>query len=214
MIINKELKYTITSENSQYIQNLRLKVHNNSIHGMFVVHRAAIKQLNNSRLFNAHTKTRSSVKGGGRKPWKQKGTGKARAGSNRSPLWRGGGVIFGPKNIKRYQKINKKEKQLAIRTLLVNKLKLTHIVHDLGSYLIKPSTKVLVNYFQKLGISINREKLVVIVCSKEKNLMLSARNLKNVELILVDHMNVISLLHANKIIITQNGLHEIAKLYK
>ena len=87
----------------------------------YVVHRA-IKTANRNRSqFTSSTKTRSEVNGGGRKPWKQKGTGRARAGSNRSPLWRGGGVTFGPRPKSIVKKINKKEKQLALRTILFNR---------------------------------------------------------------------------------------------
>ncbi len=81
-----------------------------------IVHRAVVRQLANARQGTACTKTRAEVRGGGRKPWRQKGTGRARAGSIRSPLWRGGGVIFGPKPRDYSQKMNRKERQLALRT--------------------------------------------------------------------------------------------------
>ena len=98
---------------------LNLKVKENGAN--YLVHKALTIQKLNSREFTASTKTRADVSGGGRKPWKQKGTGRARAGSNRSPLWRGGGVTFGPKPKKVKLKINKKEKALALQTLLLNK---------------------------------------------------------------------------------------------
>lgn len=214
MIVNKDLTYKIISENQQRTENITLNVHSNPIDAMFVVHRAAITQLAERRLYNASTKTKSEVRGGGKKPWKQKGTGRARAGSNRSPLWKGGGVIFGPKNIKRYKKINKKEKQLAIKTLLVNKFKKTQVVDNLTEKLVKPSTKIIVNHLKNLGIELNKEKIVIIVSIKDKNLFLSTRNLKNVNLISADQINIISLLNAHKILITQSGLHKIAKLYQ
>ena len=214
MIINKNLTYTIISKNPQHTETIKLNIHNNSVDGMFVVHRAAIKQLAERRMYNASTKTRSEVRGGGKKPWKQKGTGRARAGSNRSPLWRGGGVIFGPQNIKRYKKINRKEKQLAIKTLLVNKFTKTQVVDNLTENLVRPNTKTIVNRLKDLGITIRKEKIVIIVDIKNKNLFLSIRNLKNVNLILADQINVISLLNAHKILITQSGLYKMAELYQ
>ena len=92
-----------------------------------LIHRIYLIQLKNRRKHTASTKTRSEVRGGGRKPWKQKGTGRARAGSIRSPLWKGGGVVFGPKPKQIKLKLNKKEKNLALTTLLVNKYKQTFV---------------------------------------------------------------------------------------
>merc|ERR1711920_187815 len=104
-------------ENSKHV--LSLLVPENS--GNYLVHKDITRQLIKIKNSTSSTKTRSEVRGGGRKPWRQKGTGRARAGSNRSPLWRGGGSIFGPKPKIKKQKLNKKEYRLAIQTLLYNK---------------------------------------------------------------------------------------------
>ena len=136
MTIEKSLTYSIFSSDS--LQNSSSNVDTQSItlkisdrNAMYIIHRALIQQLQNNKYRKAHTKTRSEVQGGGKKPWKQKGTGKARAGSIRSPLWKGGGVIFGPRTQYYKYKINKKEKQLALRTLLNNKWNNTLIVNDI-----------------------------------------------------------------------------------
>lgn len=214
MIVNKELKYNIRSENNNKTTNITFKIHDNYADGMFAIHRTAIKQLADKRLYNASTKTRSEVRGGGKKPWKQKGTGRARAGSTRSPLWKGGGVIFGPQNIKRSKKINKKEKQLAVRTLLVNKFERTQIIDNLTNYLTKPSTQIIVKYLKNLGLVDINQKVIIIISMKNKNLLLSVRNLPNVNLILADQINIVSLLNADNILITTNGLNKIAEIYK
>merc|ERR1711935_590322 len=98
---------------------LKLKILEKS--GNYLVHKNVLSHSFSKRQGTVSTKTRSEVKGGGRKPWKQKGTGRARAGSNRSPLWKGGGVIFGPKSRIKKHKLNRKERKLALRTLLFNK---------------------------------------------------------------------------------------------
>lgn len=214
MIINQQLTYKIISNKENEIKNITFKIHENEMNGMFIIHRAAIKQLSQKRSGNAHTKTRSEVRGGGRKPWKQKGTGRARAGSIRSPLWKGGGITFGPRNRKYIHKINKKEKQLALRTLLVNKFKTTTIIDYFIENFSKPNTKMAVDRLKDLGFNINKkEKLIIIVDKKEKNLFLSIRNLKNIDLIAANQVNIISLLRADKLIITKDGLNQIAQIY-
>nr|YP_009293796.1 ribosomal protein L4 [Rhodymenia pseudopalmata]AOM64478.1 ribosomal protein L4 [Rhodymenia pseudopalmata] len=214
MIIEKQLSYNIVANNENTIQDIVFKIHSKSINSMHIVHRATIQQLTEKRYGNACTKTRSQVKGGGRKPWKQKGTGKARAGSTRSPLWKGGGVIFGPKTKKYTQKINKKEKHLALRIVLVNKFKNTTVIDNFIEDLSKPSTQTIVKQVMQLGLEIkNKNRIAIIVDKKARNLYLSVRNLKNINLIAADQLNILSLLEADQLVVTKNGLNQIAKLY-
>nr|YP_009397274.1 ribosomal protein L4 [Thuretia quercifolia]ARW66460.1 ribosomal protein L4 [Thuretia quercifolia] len=181
---------------------------------MYILHKAIKKQLNEKRQGNAHSKTRSEVRGGGKKPWKQKGTGRARAGSTRSPLWKGGGVIFGPRNKTYETKINKKEKLLAIQTLIYNKLKQTVIIDNFLNNLNKPSTKNVVNELKKIGIDTNKNSHTLIIVDKKNNeLYLSIRNLTKIELITVNNINLLSLIKANKILITLSALNIMSKIY-
>ena len=132
MTTTKKIEFKVIDElqnNSSILIDFQVSENINT--QMYCVHRALKNHLTNNRIRNANTKTRSEVRGGGKKPWKQKGTGRARAGSTRSPLWKGGGIIFGPKPKIYQSKINKKEKRLAINTLIYNKSKNTIIVNDI-----------------------------------------------------------------------------------
>ena len=122
MAVQKFIKYTpldITGKPLNFKHELTLNILDKS--GNYLLHKDLLRHLSSKRQGTVSTKTRSEVRGGGRKPWQQKGTGRARAGSNRSPLWKGGGVIFGPKPKKVALKLNKKERRLALQTLLYNK---------------------------------------------------------------------------------------------
>ena len=125
--------------------SLELKVANEE-NASHLLHRAVVRQLNNARQGNASSKTRAEVRGGGRKPWRQKGTGRARAGSIRSPLWRGGGVTFGPKPRDYSQKINRKERRLALRTALISRSEQLITVENFTEQLVQPKTKELVDF--------------------------------------------------------------------
>ncbi|KAI0556361.1 60S ribosomal protein L4 (chloroplast) [Gracilaria domingensis] len=215
MNIKKRLIYSIiSSQDTSSIcnQDIEIRLCKQDSNNMYVLHRALKQQLIKKR--NAHTKTRSEVRGGGKKPWKQKGTGRARAGSNRSPLWKGGGVIFGPRTKQNKNKINKKEKQLALRILIENKFKNTIITEDFIGKLKEPSTKVIVNNLKKYNLDTNiNNNILIIVSKKSDNLYLSTRNLKNVELLNANSINIISLLKANQIIINKDALNIINKTY-
>jgi large subunit ribosomal protein L4 len=173
----------------------------------YVVHRA-IKTANSNRSqFTSSTKTRSEVNGGGRKPWKQKGTGRARAGSNRSPLWRGGGVTFGPRPKSIVKKINKKEKQLALRTLLFNRQNQFIVFNNLDLENAKTN-----NFLKNLAID-NSKKTLVISSKPNLNLKLSVRNLKNFNYILAAQLNVTDVAKATQIIIDESSFQVIKELY-
>jgi len=212
----EKVTYSIIDQlDKEYLdtQDISLKIHKDDDTKMYIIHRAIKQQLNNRRQGNANTKTRSEIRGGGKKPWKQKGTGKARAGSTRSPLWRGGGVIFGPKSKTYHSKINKKEKVLALNILLYNKQKDTKVVKNLFANINEPSTNKTLGTLQKLGLCIDKkEKLLIILNNKNKITYLSTRNLPNIEIIEARHLNSLSLIKANKILITNEALNTINQI--
>jgi large subunit ribosomal protein L4 len=177
-----------------------------------VVHRALVRQLANQRQGTACTKTRSEVRGGGRKPWRQKGTGRARAGSNRSPLWRGGGVTFGPKPRDYSIKMNRKERRLALRTALVNRAADLFVVEDFSKHLAQPKTKELVAALTRWGIEPGA-KVLIITGERDENVYLSARNVENLRLISANNLNVYDLLHADQIIATEAAIAKIHEVY-
>ncbi|MEM6400833.1 MAG: 50S ribosomal protein L4 [Cyanobacteria bacterium P01_D01_bin.116] len=177
-----------------------------------VVHRALVRQLTNARQGNASTKTRSEVRGGGRKPWRQKGTGRARAGSTRSPLWRGGGVIFGPKPKDYNLNMNRKERRLALRTAFGSRSEDMIVVEDFSEQLQRPKTKDLVEAISRWG-SQPEQKTLLILSERSENIYLSARNIENVRLMVADQLNVFDLLHADKIVVTASALDKIQEVY-
>jgi large subunit ribosomal protein L4 len=132
MTVQKFIKYTpldLTGKPLEGTQELQLNVLETS--GNYLLHKDLLRHYNSQRQGTVSTKTRSEVRGGGRKPWRQKGTGRARAGSNRSPLWKGGGVTFGPKPKTVSIKLNKKERRLALQTLLYNKKNAILVIENL-----------------------------------------------------------------------------------
>jgi large subunit ribosomal protein L4 len=177
-----------------------------------VVHRALIRQLANARQGTVSTKTRAEVRGGGRKPWRQKGTGRARAGSNRSPLWRGGGVIFGPKPRDYSVKMNRKERRLALRTAFQSRVENLIVVEDFASNLARPKTKELVQAMTRWGVE-PEAKVLMIVAERNENVYLSARNVANLRLISANNLNIFDLLHADHIIATASAITKIQEVY-
>ena len=177
-----------------------------------VVHRALVRQMTNARQGNASTKTRAEVRGGGRKPWRQKGTGRARAGSTRSPLWRGGGVIFGPKPKEYNLNMNRKERRLALRTAFGSRGEDIIVVEEFNEQLQRPKTKDLVEAISRWG-SEPEQKTLLILSERSENVYLSARNIENVKLMVADQLNVFDLLHADKIVVTSSALDKIQEVY-
>ncbi len=179
-----------------------------------LVHQVSEIQQANARLSLAHTKTRSEVSGGGKKPWKQKGTGRARHGSIRSPLWIGGGVTFGPRKERNFaKKINKKMKKKALFMILTDKVKENNfiVVDDLKLEKIK--TKDLVNILKKLPFEALKSILIVL-SDKNENVMRSALNLPKINTILADSLNVIDTLKYNYLLIDKAGIKKIVDTYK
>jgi large subunit ribosomal protein L4 len=177
-----------------------------------IVHRALVRQMNNGRQGTAAAKTRAEVSGGGRKPWRQKGTGRARAGSNRSPLWRGGGVIFGPKPRDYSTKMNRKERRLALRTALQSRTNDLVVVADFAEQLARPKTKELLEAMTRWGVNTD-EKVLLIVSDRNDNVYLSARNVPSLKLISAGGLNVYDLLNADKIVVTTSALTKIQEVY-
>ncbi|HIK09585.1 MAG TPA: 50S ribosomal protein L4 [Oscillatoriaceae cyanobacterium M33_DOE_052] len=190
---------------------LELKVANED-NAPHIVHKALRKQMLAARQGNASSKTRSEVSGGGRKPWRQKGTGRARAGSIRSPLWRGGGVIFGPKPRDYDIKMNRKERRLALRTALQSRAEDLIVVEEFNDKLPRPKTKELVQAITRWGANPER-KVLLIVAETNENLVLSARNIAGVQLITPNNLSIYSLLDANKIVATAAALAKIQEVY-
>lgn len=191
---------------------LDMKVANekNAIH---IVHRALVLQQNNQRQGTASTKTKSEVRGGGRKPWRQKGTGRARAGSIRSPLWRGGGVIFGPKPRDFNIKMNKKERRLALRTAFVSRSQDLIVVENFAEKLDHPKTKDLIAALVRWEIEIGRKVLIIVADEIPENVYLSARNIPYVKVIQHNCLNVFDILNADKIVMTTDALTKSQEVY-
>jgi large subunit ribosomal protein L4 len=177
-----------------------------------VVHRALVMQTTNARQGTASSKTRAEVSGGGRKPWRQKGTGRARAGSNRSPLWRGGGVIFGPKPREFNIKMNRKERRLALRTAFQSRAEDLIVVKDFADQLPRPKTKELIGALARWGIEAE-SKVLLIVPEIEEMVYLSARNISTVRLIGATSLNIYDVLNADKIVATDTALAKIQEVY-
>jgi large subunit ribosomal protein L4 len=213
MTVQKFIKYNSLDINGQVLNDehqLELKVLDKS--GNYLIHKDILRHQISQKQGTVSTKTRSEVRGGGRKPWRQKGTGRARAGSNRSPLWRGGGVIFGPKPKKTIQKLNKKERQLALQTLLYNKRNTISIINNLEDAIDSPNTKIFFNICKKCNIELD-QKVLIIVSKKTTPLKLSTRNMKNVELISASNLNTLSILKSKQILLTPLAVNEIKEIY-
>ena len=213
MTVQKFIKYTpvdITGKQLNVSQELKLTVLDES--GNYLVHKDFLRHSNARRQRTVSTKTRSEVRGGGRKPWQQKGTGRARAGSNTSPLWKGGGVIFGPKPKSISLKLNKKERRLALQTLLYNKKNNILIIENLETELQDAKTKNFLKICNNCNINLE-QKVLVIVSKKTIPLKLATQNIQNVELILASNLNTFSLLKAKQIILTPLAINEIKEIY-
>merc|ERR1712087_776830 len=191
-------------------QELKLNVLDES--GNYLIYKDFLRHSSSQTQGTTSTKTRSEVRGGGRKPWQQKGTGRARAGSNRSPLWKGGGVIFGPKPKKVSLKLNKKERKLALQTLLYSKKEQIVTIEGLESGISDAKTKNFVKICNDCRIDLD-QKLLIIVLTKTLSLKLATQNLKNVELINVANLNPLSLLKAKQIILTSLSINDIKETY-
>ena len=170
-----------------------------------LVHQAVVSFMAGSRQGTSKQKTRSEVRGGGKKPYRQKGTGRARAGTIRSPLWRGGGVTFAATPRDYSKKINKKMYRAAIRSIFSELLRQGRLVAIEQPVLEKPKTKEIANFLKEFLLS----KVLIITDELDVNLYLSARNIPNVDIITVREINPVNLLKAQKVAVTADAFKKI-----
>ena len=174
-----------------------------------LVHMAVVQQLANNRQGTQKAKTRSEVSGGGRKPWRQKGTGHARQGSTRSPQWTGGGVVFAPTPRDYSFKLNKKEKRAALKSVLtsaVNENKFI-VVDELKFDSIKTKD------FAKVLTNLNVEKALVVLDTNDQNVVMSAKNIPTVKTALTNTINVYDILKYNTVVVTKAAVDQIQEVY-
>ena len=174
-----------------------------------LVHMAVVQQLANNRQGTQKAKTRSEVSGGGRKPWRQKGTGHARQGSTRAPQWTGGGVVFAPVPRDYSFKMNKKEKRAALKSVLTAKVQENKVVilDELKFDEIK--TKAMVNVLN----NVKAEKAIVVLKENDEKVVLSARNIADVQTSLVNTINVYDILKHNTLVMTKEAVQAIEEVY-
>lgn len=175
-----------------------------------LLHSAVVNQLANRRAGTAATKTKGLVSGGGIKPFKQKGTGRARAGSNRSPLWRHGGTVFGPVPRDYSYSMPKKEKRAALAAALSSKVGENRIVLLDKLELAEPRTKQMSELLKTLGVA---ESALVLINAENKNVALASRNMPNIKVLRMENINVYDLLKYRYLITTQDALTTMQEVY-
>ena len=174
-----------------------------------LVHLAVVQQLANKRQGTQKAKTRSEVSGGGRKPWRQKGTGHARQGSTRSPQWTGGGVVFAPTPRDYSFKMNKKEKQLALKSALTSKVNDSKliVVDELKMDAIKTKD------FKAVMTNLKANKALVVMAEKDENVVMSAKNIPDVNTALTSTINVYDIMKAGTVVLTKDAVAKIEEVY-
>ena len=175
-----------------------------------IVHSVLVNYLANQRQGTQSTKTRSEVSGGGRKPWRQKGTGRARQGSIRAPQWVKGGIALGPKPRSYKYTVNKKEKRLAIRSVLSSKVLENNLVVLDKAEMKEIKTQAMVKTLANLKVE---GKTLILLPEKNENVQKSARNIKNVKTTLVNTINVYDLLKYNKLVVTLDAVKKLEEVY-
>ena len=182
--------------------------------GGYVVHRKVVAEQANMRLGTAMAKTRSEVRGGGRKPYKQKGTGRARRGSSRSPLLVGGGKSFGPRQKSYHINMNKKEKQLAISTALMGAAPRMTLVSDFTGEFSAPKTQSMRTFLERLNVDTSgKQNCLMITKERHENTYLSARNIPYLNLMSLDNLNCRDILRAKKVVISQSAMAVLKDRY-
>ena len=186
---------------------------NDAIFGVEVnehlVHLAVVQQLANNRQGTQKAKTRSEVSGGGRKPWRQKGTGHARQGSTRAPQWTGGGVVFAPVPRDYSFKMNKKEKRAALKSALTSKVQDAKLIVVDELKLDSIKTKAFATVMSNLNVN----KGLVVLAENDANVVLSARNMADVDTTLVNNINVYDVVNAKTVVLTKDAVEKIQEVY-
>ena len=213
------MKIKVYNQTAEFVHDLELS---EKIFGVKsnaeLLHQAVVTQMGNERQVLADTKDRSEVRGGGKKPWKQKGTGRARVGSSRSPIWTGGGVTFGPTSDRNFsKKINKKMKQKAIFMALSDKLvNGTLVILDelkMEEFKTKKFNEVLTAIETKI-LNNERRNILIINDSKDDKIKYSARNLKGTEIINLENINIVELLKFKNLLLTEAAVKTLEERYK
>ena len=200
-IYNMEGKEVGTMELNDAVFGVEINEH--------LVHLAAVSQLANKRQGTQKAKTRSEVSGGGRKPWRQKGTGHARQGSTRAPQWTGGGIVFAPVPRDYSFRLNKKERRLALKSALTSRVQENKLVVLDELTLGEIKTKAMKNVLDSLKV----EKALVVTKDMDKNVVLSARNLPTVKTAHTGTINVYDLLKYNTVVLTKDAVAAIEEVY-
>lgn len=197
--------------NGQEVGNIEL---NSDIFGVEVkehlIHAAVVAHLANKRQGTQSAKTRAEVRGGGRKPWKQKGTGRARQGSIRSPQWKGGGVVFAPKPRDYSFKLNRKERQFALKCALTTRATEQKIIVLDEMVLEQAKTKVMANILNTLKL---KKALIVTEGESSRNVMLSANNIQGIKTSAVNNLNTYDVLKYDTFVVTKEALAKIEEVY-
>lgn len=175
-----------------------------------VIHQAVVRQMANERLGTHATKTRGLVRGGGRKPWKQKGTGRARVGSIRSPLWVGGGTVFGPTPRSHAKDMTRKARQLAVKSALSEKLRANELIVVDAINFDAPKTKEVVKFLT--AFNVDGKALIVDGGTASKNTVLSARNIPGVKAYAPSGLNIYDIVHYTKLFLTQDAVKKIEEV--
>ena len=174
-----------------------------------LVHLAVVRQLANKRQGTQKAKTRSEVSGGGRKPWRQKGTGHARQGSIRAPQWTGGGVVFAPVPRDYEVKMNKKERRAALKSALTSKVQENKLVVVYSLALAEAKTKEM----QKVLTNLKADKALVVTADDDQKVVLSARNIADVQTATVNTINVYDVMKYNTVVVTKDAVASIEEVY-
>ena len=174
-----------------------------------VMHQAVVRQLSNERLGTHATKTRGEVRGGGKKPWRQKGTGRARAGSSRSPIWVGGGITFGPQPRSYYKAMPRKARRLAVKSALSDKVNNSELFVIDELKLAAPKTKEVLSILNNFQVG---DAKVLFITDGDVNMELSARNIQGVKALPYTNINIFDLLHHDKLFIAEGAIAKIEEV--